>query len=321
MLRPDESARHLVLAYRPGWQSIEDLAAVAGHIREIDPTIRTFILPGTLRNSVSRKAAATRPSLIVSPAPLRGFRPIRGKLYQGAQIPKIEQIRLLARAGIMAPRTEVLTPELDLDPADWGSFVVIKPSDLATSSRGQGIRLMPTRRVRYVPPADYPPDHPGRLAPMLVQQFVDTGERLTLYRVLTLFGEPLYCQFMRSRERHVDLSAPEEAIAATVIANQAVAEDEFFVEEPDVLALARLAHSAILGVPLKGCDLMREAASGRLYVVEVNPGGNTWHFSSRFLASERAKNGPEFEARRLRQFDAFRTAARVLVERTISEAE
>ena len=189
-----------------------------------------------------------------------------------------------------------------------------------SSSHGRGIQLIRTRRVRYRPPADYPEGHPGRRAPMLVQQFIDTGERLTLYRVLTLFGEPLYCQFMRSRAPRVGLTAADDEIETAVIANQAVDEDQVFVSEADVLAIARLAHAAIPEVPLKGCDVIRDAASGRLYVLEVNPGGNTWHFSSRFLANIRARNGPDFEMRRINQFDALRTAARVLAER-IDEAE
>ena len=320
-LRPAEMAtRHLVLAYRSGWQSLDDLNAIARHVHEIDPSVRTFILPGTLPNSVSRRAAATRPSLIVSPAPLAGFRPLRGKVYQGARIDKLDQIRRLAGAGVAMPRTELLTPGMTLDPAEWGDLVILKPTDMNSSSHGRGIQLIRTRRVRYRLPADYPEGHPGRRAPMLVQQFIDTGERLTLYRVLTLFGEPLYCQFMRSRASRVDLSAPDDVIETAAIANQAVDQDEFFVTEPDVLAVARSAHAAIPEVPLKGCDIIRDAGSRRLYVLEVNPGGNTWHFSSRFLADIRAKHEPDFEAERVRQFDAFRTAARVLAER-IDEAE
>jgi hypothetical protein len=317
---PETATRHLVLAYRPRWQSLDDLNAIAGHIKESHPSIRTFILPGTAPNSVTRRAAATRPALIVSPGPMTGFRPLRGKVYQGTPIPKLEQLRRLASGGVMVPRTEVLTPDLRLDPAEWGDFVILKPSDVGSSSRGRGIQLMATRRVRYLPPTEYPEGHPGRHAPMLVQAFIDTGERLTLYRVLTLFGEPLYCQFMRSRSPRVDLAAPDDVIEAAVVANQRVEEEEFFVSEPDVLAAARAAHAAMPEIPLKGSDIIREAASGRLYVLEVNPGGNTWHFSSRFLADIRARNGPDFEMQRLRQFEAFRTAARVLAETVLREA-
>jgi hypothetical protein len=34
-------------------------------------------------------------------------------------------------------------------------------------------------------------------------------------------------------------------------------------------------------IPLQGCDFIREAGTGKLYALKFNPGGNTWHFSSR----------------------------------------
>lgn len=66
---------------------------------------------------------------------------------------------------------------------------------------------------------------------------------------------------------------------------------------------------------------IRDAMTGALYVLEVNAGGNTWHLSSDQLAQIREANGPEFERRRLEQFDAPRTAARVLAETTRAEAK
>ena len=74
-------------------------------------------------------------------------------------------------------------------------------------------------------------------------------------------------------------------------------------------------------MPLKGCDIIRDAATGALFVLELNPGGNTWRFSSHYLARERAGRPREHEALRVRQFDAFRMAARVLVRQTELEAE
>ncbi|MEJ0097465.1 MAG: hypothetical protein WDM84_05390 [Bauldia sp.] len=197
---------------------------------------------------------------------------------------------------------------------------MLKPSDIGSSSYGEGISLARTARVRYVPREAYPARHPGRRGPMLVQQFIDSGDRVTVYRVLTLFGEPLYCQRMQSRHPRVDLGAADAVIEQAVIASQALDEEEAFVDDAGVLAVARAAHAAMPEVPLKGCDIMREAATGRLYVLEVNPGGNTWHFSSSFLAAVRRRNGPAFELQRRRQFDALRAAARVLVERTLAEA-
>ncbi|HEY5081735.1 MAG TPA: invasion associated locus B family protein [Bauldia sp.] len=290
--------RNLVLAYHPGWQSLEDLNAIARHVSDIDSTIRTFIVPTTHRNPVTRKHAAQRPALIVSPGQMRVFRPLRGNVYQGGSIAKVEQVRPLEKAGVPVPRTEILTPDLRLDPQTWGEFVILKPTDIATSSRGLGIQLMRTNRVRYIPPDQYPSRHPGRYGPMIVQQFVDTGEYFMAHRVLTFFGEPLYMQINRVHDKRVDLRATDAEIEAAPIATQAVddsKQDRVLSAEPEVIALARAAHAALPGLPLKGTDVLREASSGKLYVIEMNCGGNTWHFSSRHLAELRAMLGPEYE--------------------------
>jgi hypothetical protein len=313
--------RNLVLVRFAGWQSTEDWNTVARHVRDIDPRIETFVVRGDMRNSYSRRKAARRPSLVFSPGLLTAFRPSRGKVYQGGPVPKLEQLDLLEAAGVNVPRTRVLTPDLRLDPTEWGDFIIVKPTDLATSSHGRGIQLMRTSRVRFIAPEDYPADHPGRLGPMIVQQFVNTGDRIALYRVLTLFGEPLYCQLMLGRDKRIDLSAPDEIIERAVVATQAINDEQTFVNDADVIAVARTAHAAIPEVPLKGCDIIRDAGTGTLYVLELNPGGNTWHFSSDYLAKIRAASGPEFEKQRRDQFDAMRTAARVLVERTNAEAK
>ena len=106
------------------------------------------------------------------------------------------------------------------------------------------------------------------------------------------------------------------------MAVQAVAvRNRRLVYKADVVALAAAAHRAIPEAPMKGCDIIRDATTGRLYVLELNPGGNTWHFSSSFLAETRARFGPGYDRQRLSQIDAFGTAAQVLAERTQAEAE
>ena len=49
--------------------------------------------------------------------------------------------------------------------------------------------------------------------------------------------------------------------------------------DPDILELARRTSSAIPEAPLQGVDIVREVATGQLFVLEANPGGNTWIFS------------------------------------------
>jgi hypothetical protein len=318
---PTRATRNLVLAYRPGFQALADLEAISRHVRSIDPTIATFIVPTTSRNSVTRKLAAGRPTLVVSNAVMPSFAPLRGRVYQGIIIPKIDEVRRLQRAGIPVPKTELLTQDLSLDPAEWGEFVVVKPTDRATSSRGAGVGLIRTERVRYRSPSEYPPNHPGRFGPMLVQQFVDCGENISICRVLTFFGEPLYAMVDRSVEPRAPLTARDAEIEATVIASQSIKRYEsYFVQEERILALARDASAVVPEAPLKGIDIIQEAGTGKLYVLELNMGGNTWHFSSNQQAEERARHGAEFELRRHVQFDAFRTAARILAAKTVAEA-
>ena len=70
---------------------------------------------------------------------------------------------------------------------------------------------------------------------------------------------------------------------------------------------------------MQGIDIIREAGSGKLYLLEANPGGNTWIFSKGDLTTRlKAALGVE---RLTDQFDAFRIAAKVLIERTRAEAE
>jgi len=90
------------------------------------------------------------------------------------------------------------------------------------------------------------------------------------------------------------------------------------IQEPDVLRLACRTFSALPEIPLHGVDVIREANSGKLFVLEVNPGGNTWIFSKDGTARLKKALGVDCLTD---QFDAFTTAARILIERTRSEAE
>jgi hypothetical protein len=157
---------------------------------------------------------------------------------------------------------------------------------------------------------------------MMVQQFVDTGDKIAGYRVLTFFGEPLLAYLTQGSVAHIDRNAADDVIEKAIVAIQAVANRErLFIADPDVLAIARAAHAALPEIPLKGCDIIRQAATGRLFVLELNCGGNTWQFSSDIASSIRQFQGPEFVRYQMEQFDALGTAARVLVERTRREAE
>jgi len=46
------------------------------------------------------------------------------------------------------------------------------------------------------------------------------------------------------------------------------------------MAFAASVHAVFPDMPLLGCDIVREHATGRLHAIEVNAGGNVWHLSS-----------------------------------------
>ena len=62
-------------------------------------------------------------------------------------------------------------------------------------------------------------------------------------------------------------------------------------------------------------DVLREARTGKLYALESNPGGNTWHFSSAFgeLLREEVGDG---RRKLLAQYNALPLAAKTLAEAT-----
>ena len=69
-------------------------------------------------------------------------------------------------------------------------------------------------------------------------------------------------------------------------------------------------------VALQACDILRDKA-GDHYLLEINPGGGTWAFSSNLAQTYREMLGTSDLAA---EFDAFRTCARILIERTRAEA-
>lgn len=308
--------RHLMLVHAPGWQAHRDWREIAVRVRAFDPGIGVFIVEARGVPAELAARAAQLPTLAVSPAPVRTLGITRGRVLCGRVVAKMEQLRILAEAGVAVPSSRILQPGDRFAPEQWGDVVLLKPADIASSSNGVGISLMRTARVQYRAPHSYPDGHPGRRGPMIVQRFIDTGPRVTSYRVLMFMGAPLYCQRMEATVPRIGLDAPDEALEAAPIAMQSHADERTFVYKADIVDIATRAAAAFPDVPLLGCDVLRDVRTGRVFVTEVNPGGNTWHFSSTFLADERARNGEAFERQRREQLDAFGTAALALARAT-----
>jgi hypothetical protein len=310
-----EATRNLVLVHEPYVQDWSDLEAIAAEIRKLAPDIEVFIASNDIPSSTTRKKAAARPALIFSPTELRSFRPLRGKIYAGALITKDVQLQRLAAAGLPVPDYCLIDDNLDFDPERFGPLVLIKPTGFTSHGRG----------IEIVRSADLAGDrwrHHALLRGVasenrpLIQRFIDTGEYPSHYRVLTLFGQPIFAFKAVSTVAWASSADLDELPTGPLMARHGQRRLVFPVEE-DVLKLARRTFDAMPEVALHGCDIIRESGTDRLFILEINPGGNTWSFSSAWAPMLRSEmNVPDLAA----TFDAWPTCARLLVQRTRSEA-
>jgi hypothetical protein len=86
--------------------------------------------------------------------------------------------------------------------------------------------------------------------------------------------------------------------------------------DTDIIALGERAHQAFPECPLLGVDVIRERQSGHLLVLEVNPHGAVWHFSSPLAKTFL----PDHVRERYAQFKALDRAADLLIEKTRASA-
>jgi hypothetical protein len=226
---------------------------------------------------------------------------------------------------------------MKLDPILFGEYVVIKPMSFGFTSRATGVQLFRRRTLEGMLSRDFPADHPIHADKQgyIVQRYVDTGPYPAYNRVLTYVGEPIYAAHGRLDTERPPLDAPDAVLSAGNIAIQGPGRRirQWGVDE-DVMAMARAVAAAFADVPLLAIDSLREEKTRRLYFLEGNPGGNTWHFSSMqpghvkmrlLIGGDVEKTGEQaaMELGRRRMIDAsgaFDAAARALVERTRTAA-
>jgi len=222
-------------------------------------------------------------------------------------------MKALVAGGVRVPKFEEITPDTVLSEHDYGRYVVVKPSH-PLASWGAGIELVRTNEVKYRSPSTYPVGHPGRLAPMFAQKFIDCGRAMTC-RVLTFFGKPIFT-YCRESTRELQLEKKQGAFEIRDFMPTAPNSVAYVARATDLFAFAETAFRAVPHVALQGCDILR-ARDGELYMLEINPGGGTWMFSNVNAHGYKQRlNVNDLQD----EFDAFRTCAKLLIERTRAEA-
>ena len=311
----EETKRHLVLVYDNRRMDPQDFVEIARRIRERAADIEVFIVDNLRRQRISARQAATRPSLVMCPFPLNSFKPDGGKIYQGQLTGKISQQRRFNEIGIPTPKWTVVDANGGLDPAIWGPAVVVKP-DFGRS--GQNLALVRTEIVReYARSVKLPEPYGGQTNEMFAQSFVDTGNPMSFYRVLSFFSEALYCVLYSAQapEEISDLQRLPEG-GVNIAVNSLSGLSVSLSDAPNVLNIARQVHDALPGRPVLGIDIVVDKATGEPLVLEANPSGNVWHLSSGL--GRRVQRAYGFNP--YKQFDALTVAADALIRRTRSEA-
>jgi hypothetical protein len=308
--------RHLVLVHQHEAQDVADFHAIASRIRAKASDIGVFVVENDRLMASTRREAAKAPTLVMSPGPLDQFRPLRGTVYAGRPMSKLVELQRLKDGGIPVPDFQALGRGERPSPARFGDVVIIKPAfDMA--SMGRDVHLSRTKMASGDYPRHWPANHPGRREPMIAQRFIDTGPYPSHYRVITLFSEVLFARRCTSTRPRAPLDGPQDMLWRSVVQPDYGHRDYVIARDEDVLDLARRTYAAMPDIPLQGIDIIREVGTGRLFVLEINPGGNTWLFSSIFAAGAKKDLGMDDLSV---PFQSWEVAADALIRKTREEA-
>ena len=296
--------RVLLLVTNPVANSQADFEQLAEWIGALDPQLAVYVVSDVSGADLAADVPDL-PTLTVSPGPLRGLRPRRGTVFQGRRVAKSAEYRALAAIGVPVPRWVRLPPGETPALEQFAAYVVTKPE---FGARGAEVRIERRADARWTPPRTKLAEaFGGPFNPRLAQQFVYTGPWPHSYRVTTLFGSTLWS--LRIEASHARRPLPnrfdfhgQSIVSSGKGCTLSLSNDEA------VIALAERASSALPHVPLLGIDILRDADTGELFVVELNSLGYSWHFSSPSGIRFQREFGFELSA----QFDGRRKAARLL---------
>jgi hypothetical protein len=292
-----------------------DLRSIVERVPQINPEVQAFLVRHHKIEQLKLFRTWLEPTLSVSFFNLSKRKLIPGRFLCGQYLHKHGEYARLDAAGIPVPPWTIITPDTRLDPAVWGPYIVEKP---ATGRRGANIRIRRTTRIRYESPESLPPDHLGHDGPMIAQQFIYTGEWPTSYRVVTLFGKVLLCYRQVSRSNSAPLRGRWDfkSTGGMSIVSNTLRMTAELANDPDVIALAERAHrEAFFDFPVLGFDIIREAETGAVYVLECHAQGSWLFTSDTGVGIERANN-IDFRS----QFDPIEKAAQILAQETVLRA-
>lgn len=297
---------------------LADFKEIARKVEAQAPDIATVVLRAR-GGQLPPAGAWSKPVLIVALCNSFDLEPRRGVVLRQQLIYKTDQYQLFLKAGLPTPKTGVFKFGMKPDPALYGDYVILKP--LRINSKGLGIHLVRTKRIAALKPELFKASHPIHNDIYVIQQFIDTGDYPTHFRVETLLGEALCCRTIFTSVKRPSLLASDRTLLDGQVASNAAVKGSNHTapaRDDEVIAFAKRISAALPDVPLQGCDVLREAGSGKLYALECNPGGNSWAFSA--PDGENARQAFGGKQGMIDHLGAWDAAARALIARTRQDA-
>jgi hypothetical protein len=271
----------LILVVRS--ESIEDFRSIAKRIRKIDPNMDIIIfggeiflhqMPSHFLNQPTLTMYLVNPPLITKPNDLAV-----------KHLSKIDEYAHFKQHNIPCLPIEKFAWGMTLDESIYGDWVVIKPENI--NSSGKDINMIPTKAIPSLKLSDFPLDHLIHQDNYLVQKFIKTGQKSTQYRAGIFLDEVIYSRTFTSDIDYpkpgTDMPSLVKTSVASNVANRSVGR----IIDETMNCLALEVAKTLPQLPLFGIDILKDEISGKLYVLEINAGGNIWHFSS---LSARKKN-------------------------------
>jgi len=287
---------------------ISDLKAIQSSLEASHPHWNVSICGGQLS---ALERLRHRRAILVSLLPFEGNLPIGGSLYCGRALSKAEECQRLHDAGLPVPRWHVWAEgEARPDLRHLGPYIVRKPN---RGARGAEVKIVRSDRIRW---KEIEVTYASIRSEPFYQEFIYTGTHPEAYRVGTFFAEPIYSFKVKGDTKTSPLpgrfkfSQPTGIGSCRIVANSrsSTYSDCF---EADIIQLAKRAHGAFADIPLLGVDIIRDADTGKLWVIEVNASGYAWHFSSRVGRGIQATHNLDFKG----QFGGLERVAQILAER------
>lgn len=318
--------QNLIIIHR-GPEYERDFDEIAAKVNALESNITVYHLPNNLAVELPI-SAWQHPTLTVSFAARFKIPIRRGPILRNHAIDKLVQQEMFRKHSIPTPPALQFRFGMMLDPLLFGDYVVLKTTDLRVTSTGNLVFLFRRSRLSGLTKANLPPNHPVRNNPnsFLVQRYIHTGPRPRCTRVATFLGRVIYSYEVESLQQLPGLESDNQLLELASVASNNGERNRRLVLQRDAFELAESAHAAIGSVPLLGIDIIRDSTTKKLYVLEVNAGGNTWHFSSNIgddirvsLASPGGSDDDRNSRGRhalIQQLGAFDIVARTLAEKT-----